>query len=109
MTAALEGGEWSAACPGRTSPPGKTRYSFYRQLGGPEGWSGRAENLIPTGILSRTAQPVTQLLYRLSYPAHLALINNTIILSTKQFRLKNTIVTCVNSSKTACVNNRYTL
>jgi hypothetical protein len=29
MTAALEGGEWSAARPGRTVPPGKTRYPFY--------------------------------------------------------------------------------
>ena len=28
MTAALEGGEWSAARPGRTLPPGKTRYPF---------------------------------------------------------------------------------
>ena len=34
MTAALEGGEWSAARPGRTLPPGKTRYPFYRRLGG---------------------------------------------------------------------------
>jgi len=33
MTAALEGGEWSAAHPGRTLPPGKTRYTFYRWLG----------------------------------------------------------------------------
>jgi hypothetical protein len=31
MTAALEGGEWSAARPGRTLPPGKNRYSFYRK------------------------------------------------------------------------------
>ena len=37
MTAALEGGEWSAARPGRTLPPGKTRYPFYRRLGGPNG------------------------------------------------------------------------
>ena len=43
MTAALEGGEWSAARPGRTLPPGKTRYPFYRRLGGPQGRSGRAE------------------------------------------------------------------
>ena len=50
MTAALEGGEWSAAHPGRTLPPGKTRYPFYRSLGGPQGWSERAENLVPTGI-----------------------------------------------------------
>ena len=70
MTAALEGGEWSAARPGRTLPPGKTRYSFYRRLDGPQGWSGRAENLVPIGIRSRTVQPVAQSLYRLSYPAH---------------------------------------
>jgi len=49
MTAALEGSEWSAARPGRTLPPGKTLYPFYRRLGGPQGGSGRAENLVPTG------------------------------------------------------------
>ena len=70
MTAALEGGEWSAARPGRTLPPGKTRYPFYRRLGGPQGRSGRAENLVPTGIRSQTVQPVAQSLYRLSYQAH---------------------------------------
>ena len=74
MTAALEGGEWSAARPGRTLPPGKTGYPFYRRLGGPQGRSGRAENLVPTGIRSRTAQPVAQSLYRLSYPAHMKVI-----------------------------------
>ena len=58
MTAALEGGEWSAARPGRILPPGKTRYPFYRKLGVPQGRSGRAENLVPTGIRSRTFQPV---------------------------------------------------
>jgi len=55
---ALEGSEWSAARPGRTLPLGKTRYPFYRRLGGPQGRSGRAENLVPTGIRSRTVQPV---------------------------------------------------
>ena len=58
MTAALEGGEWSAARPGRTLPPGKNRYPFYRRLGGPQGQSGRAENLVPTEIRSRTVRPV---------------------------------------------------
>ena len=58
MTAALEGGEWSAALPGRTLPPGKTRYQFYRRLGGPKGRSGRAENLVLTGIRPRTIQPL---------------------------------------------------
>jgi len=43
MTAAPEGCEWSAARPGRTLPPGKNRYPFYRRLGGPQGWSGRAK------------------------------------------------------------------
>jgi len=58
MNTALEGGEWSAARPGRNLAPGKTRYPFYRRLGGPQGRSGRAENLVPTGIRSRTVQPV---------------------------------------------------
>ena len=58
MTAALEGGEWSAACPSRTLPLGKTRYPFYRKLGGPQDRSGWAENLVPTGIRSRTVQPI---------------------------------------------------
>ena len=52
MTAALEGGEWSAARPGRTLPPGKNRHPFYRRLGGSQVRSGRAENLAPTGIRS---------------------------------------------------------
>jgi len=58
VTAALEVGDWSAARPGRTLPPGKTRYPLYRRLGGTQGRSGRAENLVPTGIRSRTFQPV---------------------------------------------------
>jgi hypothetical protein len=58
MTAALDGSEWSAALPGRTLPPGKTRYPFYRRLRESQGRSGRVENLVPTGIQSRTVQPV---------------------------------------------------
>jgi len=54
MIAALEGGEWSAARPGRTLLPVKSRYPFYRRLGGPQGRSGRAEDLVPAGIRSRT-------------------------------------------------------
>ena len=30
----------------------RTRYPVYRRLGGPQGRSGRAENLVPTGIRS---------------------------------------------------------
>jgi len=58
MTAVLEGGEWSAARSGRTLPPGKTRYPLYKRLGGPQGRSGWAENLVPTGIPSRIVQLV---------------------------------------------------
>jgi len=58
MNAAIEEDELSAACPCRTLPPGKTRYPFYRRLGWPQGWTWRAENLAPTGIRSRTVQPV---------------------------------------------------
>jgi len=39
-------------------PPGKIRYALYRRLSGPQGRSGRVENLAPTGIRSRTVQPV---------------------------------------------------
>ena len=38
--------------------PGKTQYRLYRRLRGPQGRSGRVENLIPTGIRSRIVQPV---------------------------------------------------
>ena len=58
MTAALEGGEWSAARLCRTLPPVKTRYPIYRRLCGPQGRSGRAEKLASTGIRSPTVQPV---------------------------------------------------
>jgi hypothetical protein len=58
MTAALEGGEWSAARPGHNLPPGKTRHPLYRRLGRPQGRSGRAENLAPLGFDPRAVQPV---------------------------------------------------
>ena len=85
MTAALEGGEWSAARPGRTLPPGENQYPFYRRLGRPQGRSGQAENLVPTGIRSRTVQPVAQSLYRLSYRAHIIkiILYNTVIVNSK--------------------------
>jgi hypothetical protein len=38
--------------------PDKDLVPIYRRLGGPLGRSGRAENLVPTGIQSRTVQPV---------------------------------------------------
>ena len=80
MTAALEGGEWSAARPGRTLSPGKTRYSFYRRLGGPQGRSWRAENFVPTGIRSRNFQPVVSRYKKGRSTLHKLKVIRTIIL-----------------------------
>ena len=70
MTAAVEGGEWSAAGPGRTLPPGKIRYPFYRRLGEPQARSGWVENFVPTGIRSWTVQPVVSCYTNWAIPAH---------------------------------------
>ena len=53
MTAALEGGEWSAAWPGRTLPPGKDPVHIVKEAGWAPGsvWTG-AKNLAPTEIRS---------------------------------------------------------
>ena len=58
MTAALEGVSGQQRAPAAIYPPKKTRYPFYRRLDGSQGRSGRAENLVPTWIRSRTVQPV---------------------------------------------------
>ena len=58
MTAALEGGESSAARPGRTLAPRKTRFLLHRRLGGPQGRSVWAENLTPPGFDPPTVQPI---------------------------------------------------
>jgi hypothetical protein len=72
MTTTLEGDQWSASHPGRTLPPGKTRYPLYVQEAG---WAPGpvwtdAENLAPTGIRSPDRPACSQSLYRLSYPAY---------------------------------------
>jgi hypothetical protein len=52
-------GEGSASRPGRFLPPGKTRYSLYRMLGGPQGRSGQVRKISPPpGFDPRTVQPV---------------------------------------------------
>jgi hypothetical protein len=79
MTAALEGGEWSAARPGSTLPPGKTRYPFYRRLGGPQGRSGRAEKSRPHRDSIPDLPFLSQSLYRLSYPAHCYRASNLLL------------------------------
>jgi hypothetical protein len=60
LTSALEGSEGSASRPGRTLPPGKTRYPFYRRLGGPQGRSGQVRKISPPpGFDPQTVQPVS--------------------------------------------------
>ena len=58
MTTALEGGEWSAARPGRTLPPGKDPVPILQEAGWAPGlvWTGGKSR--PPGIRSRTVQPV---------------------------------------------------
>ena len=59
FTTALEGGEGSASRPGRSLLPGKTRYTLYRRLGGPQGRSGHVRKISPQpGFDPRTVQPV---------------------------------------------------
>jgi hypothetical protein len=59
MTTALEGVEGSASRPGRSLPPGKTRYPLYRRLGGPQGRSGQVRKISPPPVFDpRTFQPV---------------------------------------------------
>jgi hypothetical protein len=42
LTSALDGGEWSASCPGRALPPRKgPPYTLDRRLGGPQSRYGR--------------------------------------------------------------------
>jgi len=56
MTTALEGDEGLGSHPGRSLPPGKTRYPFYRRLSGPQGRSGQVRKI--SGFGPRTVQPV---------------------------------------------------
>jgi hypothetical protein len=73
-------GEGSASRPGRTLPPGKTRCSFYRRLGGPQGRSREVRKISPPpGFDPRTVQLVMQSLYRLHYPAHIYILYNLTI------------------------------
>jgi len=52
-------GEWSVSRPGRSLPPGKTRYPLYRRLGEPQNRYGQVRKISPPpGFDPRTVQPV---------------------------------------------------
>ena len=57
MNTALEGVSGQQHTPAELYPSGKTRYLLYRRLGGPQGRSGRAENLALPGFDSPAVQP----------------------------------------------------
>jgi hypothetical protein len=64
-------GQGSASRPGRSLPPGKTRYPLYRRLGGPQGRSGQGRKISPTpGFDPRTVQPVASRYTDWVIPAH---------------------------------------
>ena len=70
MTAALEGGEWSAAQPGRTLPPGKDPIPILEQAGWAPGRTGGKSCPYRDSIPDRPAR--SQSLYRLGYRAHVS-------------------------------------
>ena len=102
MTAALEGGEWSAERPGRTLPPGKTQYPFYRRLGGSQGRTGRAEILVPPGFDPGPSSPQS-----VAIPTELPGPHSMTVraVETKDVRLKDRAgcITCVLVS--GCLQN----
>jgi len=74
MTVALEGGEWSAARPGRTFTPGKDAVPIAQGAGWAPGpvWTGGKSRPHRNSIPNRPAR--SQSLYQLSYPAHPQLV-----------------------------------
>ena len=61
-------GEGSASRPGRSLPPGKTRYPLYRRLGGPQDLLDRCEKSRPYRDSIPDSPARSQSLYRLRYP-----------------------------------------
>ena len=54
-----------------TLPPGKTLYSLYRRLGGPQRWSGQVQKISPpSGFDPRIVQPVASHYNNWAIPAH---------------------------------------
>jgi len=80
MTAALEGGECSAARLGRTLTPGKVKVPILQEAGwAPRPvWTGGKSRPQRDSIPDRPAR--SQSLYRLSYPAHINFIIIIIII-----------------------------
>ena len=70
LTSALDEGEWPTPCPGRFTP-GKDSVPIVQEAGWSPGtdWAV-AENISPTGVRSRTVQPVASRYTDWATPAH---------------------------------------
>ena len=69
MTAALEWGEWSAARPGRTLPPGKDPVPILQEAGWAPGpvWTGRKSRPHRDSIPDRPARSQSRYFYYVIY------------------------------------------
>jgi hypothetical protein len=81
MNAALEGGEWSAARPGRTLPPGKDAVPILQEAGWAPGlvWTGRKTRPHRDSIPDRPARSAVTILMELPGPHMLISITDTVI------------------------------
>jgi len=70
MTAALEAGEWSAACPAALYPRERPGTHFTGGFGGPQSRSGWVEKSRPHRDSIPDRPTRSQSLYRMSYRAH---------------------------------------
>jgi len=95
MTTALDGDEGSAARPGRSLPPGKTRYPLYSRLGGPQGRSGQVRKISPPpGFDTRTVQPVTSRFIAVCYVEIIVRIKARVHFVNRSLVSTNTKVIC---------------
>jgi len=70
LTSAVEGVDGQRHTPA-ASPLGKTRYTLYRRLGGPQGRSGQGRKISPpTGFDPRIVQPIASRYTDWAIPAH---------------------------------------
>ena len=88
QTTALEGDEGPASRPGRSLPPGKTRYPMYRRLDGLQDQFGRVRKIssLP-GFDSRTIEAITNRYtddaIRVTSTIYLAILYRILILALK--------------------------
>jgi len=99
MTAAIEGGEWSAARPGRTLLPGKEPVPILQEAGWAPGpvWTGGKSHPYWDSILDHPA--CSQSLYQLSYPPHIPInmvsIDYYTVYEKKCVKRNHSVILCI--------------